>query len=153
MGKSTPPTFSCSFKRFCMGWGLFFFVWLLKGWRYPPQNGVTNLLGNSEKPLSVKENRISSMVSKILRYRHTDTQTEILLLYYKNLWFKGQNESNLATRKCCKYVYEVYFPKHKHKSNFCIFLFSLNMRFCSDLKSLTNNVYCRWAELPKIKVL
>ena len=34
---------------------------------------------------SVKEKHISSAISKILRYRQTNKQTEILLLYYKDI--------------------------------------------------------------------
>ena len=32
----------------------------------------------------IKENNIGSAGSKILQYRRTDTQTEIILLYYKD---------------------------------------------------------------------
>ena len=35
----------------------------------------------------VKENHIGSAVSEILWYTHTDTQTKILLLYYRMIKF------------------------------------------------------------------
>ena len=40
------------------------------------------------KSYIVKENNIGSAVRKILRYRQTDRQADILLLYYKD---KGMN--------------------------------------------------------------
>ena len=43
-----------------------------------------------------KENPIRSAVSEILRYKQTDRQTHILLLYYKDYWFDFMVSKNRA---------------------------------------------------------
>ena len=45
---------------------------------------------------TVKENRIGSAVSEILRYKLiTDRQIEVLLLYHKDMYIVGVEEVNL----------------------------------------------------------
>ena len=67
---------------------------LLVGSWYPPPKIAINL----PRTYSVKENHIGSAVNEIPRYKQTQRQTNILLLYYKdnNIDMKGVISDQLA---------------------------------------------------------
>ena len=55
----------------------------LEGLWYPSPKKLYTLHGPMRR-YPVKKNLIGSVVSEILRYKHLNTQTDILLLYYKD---------------------------------------------------------------------
>ena len=64
----------------------FFYIFFLsrEGGGTLPQNSYKPFLG-SMRSYPVRNNPIVSAVCEILRYKHTNRQTNILLLYYKDI--------------------------------------------------------------------
>ena len=54
----------------------------------------------------IKENPIGSAVGKILRYRHTERQTYILLLYYKDKETHTKSKLKVSFYEICQELFE-----------------------------------------------
>ena len=72
----------------------------------PPPKIVINLPRTHEKH-PVKENPIGSAVSEILQYKYTNTQTNILLMFYK--------ERSFATDKKAYYFIQFLYVMNAYR--------------------------------------